>query len=61
MAIRPYDFCRGEWPFAPTTFPRSIGGSPAPPLPRSPAPPLPRSIGGPSAPPLLKTCPDIPI
>ncbi|MBD2544907.1 MULTISPECIES: hypothetical protein [Planktothricoides] len=21
MAIRPYDFCTGEWPFAPTTSP----------------------------------------
>ncbi|WP_255353135.1 MULTISPECIES: hypothetical protein [Planktothricoides] len=20
MAIRPYHFCTGEWPFAPTTF-----------------------------------------
>ncbi|WP_156331962.1 hypothetical protein [Planktothricoides sp. SR001] len=28
MAIRPYDFCTGEWPFAPTTFVRANGHSP---------------------------------
>ncbi|WP_156331652.1 hypothetical protein [Planktothricoides sp. SR001] len=28
MAILPYDFCTGEWPFSPTTFVRANGHSP---------------------------------